>query len=67
MATATEGCILQVGELEIQGPISEGAARSVVNPRSLMHTGGSFSINETACALCKDGVYPHFVPDGEFF
>ena len=40
VATATEGCILQVGKLEVQGPIIEGAARSVVNPRSLMHTGG---------------------------
>ena len=38
VATATEGCILQIGKLEVQGPIIEGAARSVVNPRSLMHT-----------------------------
>ena len=53
LATATEGCILQVGELEIQGPIIEGAARSVVNPRSLMHTGGNFFMTETAVYCVK--------------
>ena len=32
-----------------------------------MHTGGNFFMTETACVLCKDGKYTHFVPDGEFF
>ena len=67
VAKATEGCILQIGKLEVQGPIIEGAARSVVNPRSLMHTGGNLFMTETACVLCKDGGYTHMVPDGECF
>ena len=30
VAKATEGCILQVGKLEVQGPIIEGAARGLL-------------------------------------
>ena len=67
VVTATEGCVLEVGKLEIQGPIAEGAPRSVVPPKALMDNGGNFFMTETACVLCKDGEYTHFVPDGDLF
>ena len=46
--TATKGCVLEVGKLEIQGPIVEGAPRSVVPPKPLMDNGGIFFMTETA-------------------
>ena len=41
VVTATEGCVLQVGKIEIQGPIVEGAHKSVVPPQTLMDNGGT--------------------------
>ena len=59
--------MLEVGKLEVQGPIVEGAHKSVVQPKVLMDNGGTMFMTGTACVLCKDGVYTHMVPDGDFF
>ena len=49
--------MLEVGKLDIQGPIVEGAHKSVVPPKTLMDNGGTMFMTGTACVLCKDGIY----------
>ncbi len=41
VAKATEGGVIEVGNLEIHGPVIEGAPRSVVTPKYLMDGGGN--------------------------